>query len=91
MRIELEVSEDCEGTSYPWWMIVKPEQNLQKNSEGACDIAMGMITGPYFSRESATLELESRRYHYGANAIVWCASGHRSPEYVKALYKSKGL
>ena len=89
MKIELEVSEDCEGTSYPWWMIVRPEQNFEKNENGACNIAMGMITGPYFSRESATLELESRRYHYGSNAIVWCASGWRSCEYMNAIDKAK--
>jgi hypothetical protein len=85
MKIELEVSEECEGTSYPWWMIVTPVQNLDKGRAGASRIAMGAITGPFFSRESAESYLKATRYNFGKGTVVWCASGHESREYRQAI------
>lgn len=43
------------------------------------------IVGPFFNREEATRELEGRRYEYGKNAIVWCASGYHSGSYRNAI------
>ena len=90
MIIQLEVSADCEGTDSPWWMIVDPKQNFKTNHDGAANIAMGMITGPFFSREEATRELESRRYAYGKGAVVWCASGYRATQYHNAIRPARG-
>jgi hypothetical protein len=78
-KIEIEVSRENEMTSFPWWMIVRPSAR-----RGPRSVAMA-ITGPFFSREEATKELESRRYHYGPKAIVWCASGCYSGSYKRAL------
>ena len=88
MKITLEVSEENEGTRAPWWMIVKPQQNFHTCNRGIANIAMG-ITGPFFSREEAEKELEGRRYYYGKNAKVWCASGHASRQYCKAWEKAE--
>lgn len=88
MEIKLIVSEENEGTESPWWMIIKPQQNFSKGEQGICNIA-GMITGPFFSREEAEDELKNRRYDYGQNAVVWCASGYNSWQYKNALRKAK--
>ena len=80
MKIEISVSDNHEGTDSPWWMIVKPQQNFSTGEQGIYNIA-GMITGPFFSREEAELELESRRYNYGKTAVVFCASGYNSGQY----------
>jgi hypothetical protein len=90
MKIEIELSEACEATAYPWWMIVDPKQNFKTNEQGAAAVAMGMITGPFFSREAAQNELTRRRYAYGKGACVWCACGYRSYEYTEAIDKAKG-
>lgn len=62
-RIEIDVSTENDGSSFPWWMIVRPP--LRRSVEAA---ALA-ITGPFFSRAEATKELESRRHHYGDKAI----------------------
>ena len=83
MKIEIEVSDECEGTESPWWMIVDPSQNLRTDESGAAYVAE-MITGPFFSRAEAQRELSARRYAYGKGAIVWCASRYRTEQYEDA-------
>ncbi len=84
-KITIHVSEKNESTAYPWWMIVDPQQNFKTNNEGLHRIA-SMITGPFFSREEAEAVLRQRRYHYGPNAKVYCASGYATVEYRDAIY-----
>ncbi len=80
MKVEIEISEECEGTSSPWWSIINPSQNFKTNEEGIYAIA-SMITGPFFSREEATRELKNRRYDYSEHAVVFCHSGYHSGQY----------
>jgi len=78
MKIEIEVSDDNEGTADPWWLIIDPKQMM---SPDAGTVAMSMITGPFFSRKEATDELNSRRYAYSSRAVVWCSSGCYTTQY----------
>lgn len=87
MRIELEVSENNEGTDCPYWLIIDPEQMLKPK---ASTVAMNMITGLFFSREEAEEELENRNNFYSKRAEVWCLSGNRSKQYSDA-FKSSNL
>jgi len=81
MRIEMYVSENNEGTSEPYWLILDPKQNMS-----CCPYQLaGQITGPYFSRESATAHLKNRHYEFSKNAIVYCMSGYWSKEYKHAI------
>lgn len=77
--------ENNEGTSYPWWTIVDPHQNM------SCDIYLtaGMITGPFFSRESAENFLKRTRYNFSSRAMVFCHSGNYSAEYRLACDKAE--
>jgi hypothetical protein len=77
VKITLEVSEDNESTSFPWWVIVDPLQNLN------CDYhaIAAMVTGPFFSREEAEAELKATRYNYSKRAVVYCKSGCYSRQY----------
>lgn len=84
MKIELDVSEENEGTSYPWWMIVDPDC-----APTLYGIAIGGVTGPFFSRESAQEFLDKTRYNFSSSARVWCASGTYSREWVNACDKAK--
>lgn len=84
MLIELEISEKNESTNAPWWLIIDPSQNFNVNDDGLYAIA-GMITGPFFSRESAQEFLDRTRYSFSKNAKVYCHSGCYSDEYVKAI------
>lgn len=79
-KIEIEISEDNEGTAAPYWLIIDPRQNFRKDQEGACNIAH-MITGPFFSREEAENTLKRTRYNYGRGALVWCSSGCHTIQY----------
>lgn len=86
MRIVLEISELNEGTESPWWFIVRPQsRGFLTDPEAIAHC----ITGPFFSREEAEHELNSRRYDYGHKAIVWCGSGYRSSQYKNALRQRK--
>lgn len=78
MKIELEVSEDNEYTSSPYWLIIDPKQMMKPD---AALVAMGMITGPFFSRKEAQDHLDSRRYNYSNRAVVWCAGGTSGSQY----------
>lgn len=84
LKIEIEVSEDNEATSFPWWCIVDPRQNFNTNDDGVHAVAH-MITGPFFSRDSAESHLKNRRYAFGKNPHVYCMSGYWSSEYKNAI------
>lgn len=86
MKIQIEVSEQNEGTDSPWWMIVEPLCGPRRTAE----IVAHCVTGPFFSREDAEAQLKNRRYDYHKDAIVWCASGYHSGQYKRALRLPKG-
>ena len=86
MKIEIEVSEDNEATSYPWWFICDPRQNMSADLATAA----GQITGPFFSREEAEAQLKATHYNYSKRAKVWCASGYHSRRYKEALQAAGG-
>jgi hypothetical protein len=71
---------DNECTSYPYWLIVK-------NGGGGRHV---LLAGVWFDRDSAEAELESRRYHYGEKAFVFCFSGNAS-EHMQKLYSAAAL
>lgn len=81
MKVEIEVSEENEGTSFPWWFIVRPGQGFNSNPENVAHC----ITGPFFSRAEAEEQLNRRRYEYGKKAIVWCGSGYHTGRYRRAI------
>ena len=64
-----------EATEHPWWFIAEPSRDRSAESVAQA------ITGPYFSRESAEDQLRRNPHRYSRKAIVWCASGYRSPEW----------
>lgn len=80
----IKISSDREGTSHPFWVIIDPGQNFKVDHNGAHNIAC-MITGVFFSRESAERVLRLRSHHFSKNAIVYCDSGHYSPEWIEAV------
>jgi hypothetical protein len=69
-----------DGSAYPLWAIV------EKAGFGR----MAWLMGPFFSRKAAETLLESRRYHYGEKAFVWCFSGHDCRDYRDLLDAAKG-
>lgn len=76
---------DCGGTESPWWAIIMPRQIMAKDPQ---EIAH-CIVGVFFSRESAQNHLDSRRYEYGSNAVVYCFSGYWSHEYKEGVRNAK--
>lgn len=66
--------QDCESTSYPYWIIVDPQQNMSKDIH----CAASQITGVFFSRSSAEEFLEGTRYNFSKHARVYCHSGYYS-------------
>ncbi len=83
MKLTIDVSRNSEATSAPWWMIINPKQNMSIQID-ACHNIASMITGPFFSRESAQTHLDLRRHAFGPNAVVFCHSGYWSNEYKDA-------
>lgn len=77
MKIEIEVSEENEETSSPWWMILDPKQNMRCNIH----YLASMITGPFFSREEAEKVMKNRSHHYSERARVYCHSGCYTHQY----------
>lgn len=76
---------DWEGTESPWWAIIKPRQIMSKDPHQIAHC----IVGVFFSRESAQYHLDSRRYEYGSNAVVYCLSGYWSHEYKEAVRNAR--
>jgi hypothetical protein len=67
-----------EGTSYPWWAIVRgrgPNKTL--------------LEGPFFSREEAEEMREAKPQDYGRSSYVYCFSGHRSFGYCELIALAK--
>lgn len=82
----------CEGTAYPWWMIVDPKGiagHLMTKDDAITRVGMSGVTGPFFSREAATRFLNHTRYNFGKDAVVWCASGCYSKDYKALLELAK--
>ena len=86
MKIEIEVSEKNESTRSPWWVIVDPKQMMKPDCHA---VMIGMITGPFFSRESAQNHLNNRRHAFSKRAVVYCASGCDSYEYDRAYSEAE--
>lgn len=84
MKIEIEVSDKNEGTDSPYWVIIDPKQNMSADA----DCVASMITGVFFSRESAQKHLDGRRYAFSKRAVVYCLSGYWSREYKNCFSKS---
>lgn len=82
IKIELDVSDDHEGTSEPWWLIIDPNQQM---FELDVHTVANMVTGPFFSRESAQSFLDATRYNFSKHAKVYCHSGYHSFEYRQAM------
>lgn len=82
-EIKLSVSIDNEGTSYPYWIIIDPEQNFSKGDDGVHRVA-SMITGLFMSREEAQDFLDRTRYNFSKHARVYCHSGNYGQSWVKA-------
>jgi len=80
----INILGDNEATQSPYWIIIDPRQNFEVNANGIYNIA-SMISGVWFSRESAQNYLDSHRYNYSKNAKVYCHSGHFSEEYKDAI------
>ena len=85
MKIQIEISEENESTSFPYWLILDPSQNMRADIY----ILAGQVTGPFFSREEAEAELTSRRYSYGKKAKVYCHSGYNSRQYKRLIQEVK--
>jgi hypothetical protein len=77
----MKISEKNEGTSHPFWIIIDPRQNFKTNNQGLHNVA-GMITGVWFSRESAQEFLDRTRYNFSDNARVYCHSGCYSQDWI---------
>lgn len=85
MKITLDMSDKNEGTESPYWMILDPRQMMRPDYSTLAS----MITGPFFSRESAQAHLEARRYAFGNWAVVYCCSGYSSHEYKTAWREAR--
>lgn len=80
----IKVSDKNESTRSPFWIIIDPDKNLHLGSEGIHNIA-AMITGVWFSRESAEEFLNRTRYNFSKHAAVYCHSGCYSDEWEEAI------
>ncbi len=85
MKIEIEVSEENEGTDSPYWLILDPTQNMRCSVHSLAS----QITGPFFSRDAAEIYLQMRRYNYSDKAVVYCMSGYWSSKYKEAIRREK--
>jgi hypothetical protein len=78
----IKISNKNEQTRDPFWIIIDPRQNFNTNEDGIYNIA-NMITGVFFSRESATEYLRVNPHHYSKNAKVFCHSGCYSKDWIE--------
>ena len=86
MKIEIEVSDKNEGTAEPWWVIVDPKQMMKPDPY---HVMIGMITGPFFSREEAQEYLDNHSHNYTRRAVVYCASGCYTNQYKKVYREAE--
>ena len=82
--------ERNEATAYPYWLIIDPKRVPLCNLKIRCDYISSAVTGPFFSRESATEHLRIAAHHFSEHAIVYCASGYESDDWVKLMKMAKG-
>ena len=74
-----------EGTAHPYWLIIDPASVPLCNYRSRVHHIAHAITGPFFSREAAEDRLKCANHHYSKHAIVYCASGYASLDWVKLL------
>jgi len=67
-----ELSDKNEATAYPYWIIIDPCQMMKPD----CHMVASMITGIFFSRESAEEYLKRKSHHFSNKAVVYCHSGY---------------
>lgn len=73
-----------EATEYPWWAVIDPDRiraRGKRNDEDRISDAAGAVIGPFLSRASAEAHLRAKRHRYGPRAVVFCMSGHDSPDW----------
>ncbi|GFM34064.1 hypothetical protein [Desulfovibrio subterraneus] len=80
ISVQLEISDNNECVDAPYWLIIDPMQMMKPAPRSVAQ----MITGPFFSRESAEKHLAARHYEFSDKAVVWCASGYWSHQYKEA-------
>lgn len=85
LKISLEVSEDNECTSTPWWIIIDPRQNMGLDIH----VAAQGVAGPFFSREEAEETLKRTQYNYSREAAVYCKSGYYTKQYKDKCMQAK--
>jgi len=87
MRVQIDVSENKEGTSYPWWVIVDLDKfiGLESTSDVSGTITSQAIAGPFFSRDEAETAMRKHAHNYTGRVIILCLSGYRSEQYRKRL------
>ncbi len=78
-----------EATAYPYWLIIDPARVPLCNYKLRSHYISAAITGPFFSRETATEYLVAASHHYSKHAIVFCASGHASADWKDLLNEAK--
>jgi len=77
MKIYIEVSDDNEGTTAPFWIILDPVRNKGYNIRGLAH----QITGLFFSRKEAEEYLKRFSYRYSERATVYCKTGCSGEQY----------
>ncbi len=70
---------DHECTSCPYWLIIDPKQMMSPDPHQVAS----MITGPFFSRESAESFLKHNDHRFSKKATVCCRTGIYSRLYEK--------
>lgn len=87
MKIEIEVDiEHPECTSFPYWIIIDPKQMMEPTT----DKVGSMLTGPFFSRQEANDQINTRRHAYSNKARVYCLSGYYSGQYKSQIIEKFG-
>ena len=71
---------DTEATRAPFWIIIDPRQMMRPDVYRVAS----MVSGIFFSRDSAQSYLNANPHHYSKAARVYCHSGHFSYDYRKA-------
>jgi hypothetical protein len=89
--MEKEMTEICEtlqaagneGTRAPYWLIIDPYRQVMELDDNVAVFQIAnMVTGPFFSRETAEAQLNARKKSgFSSRARVFCASGWQSRQY----------
>lgn len=81
--------ERNEATAYPYWIIIDPAKVPLCNYKTKAHYISSAVTGPFFSREAGEDYLKYKSHHFSKHAIVFCASGHASEDWVKLMKKAR--